>query len=107
MSDETIDESDPRMEAALDELRGLILAVYPTASFRVSREEDPDGIYLRATVDIDDAETVVDVVSDRLLELQIEEGLPVYVVPIEPLGRVLAQMDAGRAMAGVETRAIG
>ena len=31
---------------------------------------------------------VVEVYIDRLLELQIDEGLAVYVVPVRPLARV-------------------
>jgi hypothetical protein len=41
------------------------------------------------TIDVEDVETVIDVYIDRLLALQIGEGLPVYVVPRHPLARVL------------------
>jgi hypothetical protein len=37
-----------------------------------------------ATVDVEDTDAVVDVYIDRLVTLQIEEGLPVYVVPLRP-----------------------
>jgi hypothetical protein len=43
-----------------------------------------------ATVDVEDTEAVMDVYIDRLLELQIDAGLAVYVVPVRPLARVLA-----------------
>ncbi len=39
------------------------------------------------TVDVDDTDAVVEVYIDRLLELQIDDGLSVYVVPIRPLDR--------------------
>jgi len=75
--------------AAMDELEALISSRYPTASYQRSHGEDPEGQYLTATVDIDDTDDVVDLVINRLLEMQIEEGLPVYVIPIRPIQRVL------------------
>ncbi len=65
---------------------------WPAASFEVSQGEDPEGIYLDTTVDIEDTDEVMDVVTDRLLELQVEEGLPIYVIAGRPLERVLAYM---------------
>ncbi|MBV9281181.1 MAG: hypothetical protein JOZ41_13955 [Chloroflexi bacterium] len=84
-------------------LKETITRTYPQATFAISRLEGEDeGIYLTATVDVDDADAVLDLVIDRLLQLQIEEGLPIYVVPIRPLARVLADMEStrrGRAQA--------
>jgi hypothetical protein len=55
--------------------------------------DDPTGIYVLATVDAEDTEAVVDVYIDRLLELQIDAGLAIYVIPVRPLARVLASTD--------------
>ena len=74
---------DPGIKKALTELQGLIQGRYPQAVFDVAVENDPDGIYLRVTVD-EDVGDVLDVVMDRLLELQVEQRLPVYVMPIRP-----------------------
>lgn len=79
---------DPQIAAALEELRGTIRGRYPGATFEVGEGEDPGGIYMRATVDVEDTDDVVDVFVDRLLEMQVEQGLPIYVVPVRPLGRV-------------------
>lgn len=65
---------------------------WPSALFEVSRGEDPEGIYLTVIVDIDDTDAVMDLVIDRLLEMQIEQYLPVYVSPVRPLKRVLEEM---------------
>jgi hypothetical protein len=73
-----------RLHAASAELRALIQQAYPTATFTVVPGEDPDGLYMWTTVDVEDTDTVVEVYIDRLLTLQIEEGLPLYVVPIRP-----------------------
>ena len=68
-------------------------------SIRVRRELlvveegcDPEGIYLVMTVDIADTDEVMDVIGDRLVELQVTEGLPVYVTPLRPIERVIAQL---------------
>lgn len=94
MSAETLDETDPRIQRALAELRGLIAARYPSATFTVSGGDDPPGVYLTAVVDIDDVDEVADVFLDRLVALQVDDGLPVYVIPIEPLERTLETMRA-------------
>jgi hypothetical protein len=83
---------DPRVAAALAELQALITAHYPTATFSTARGEDPEGMYLTATVDVDDTDDVVDQFIARLLDLQIEEGLPVYVIPVRPIARVAAEL---------------
>jgi hypothetical protein len=77
-----VDLQTPRMQAALAELQGLIQQAYPTATFAVALGEDPEGLYVLATVDVDDTDAVVDVYIDRLLTLQIDDGLPIYVVPL-------------------------
>ncbi len=81
---------DPRMQQALDELRGVIAKQYPEATFAVSRgEDDPDSVHLTTIVDVDDTDAVLDVVVDRLLQFQVEEQLPVHVIPIRPIERIL------------------
>ena len=61
-------------------------------AFVVEEGCDPKGIYLVTTVDIADTDEVIAVVGDRLVELQVDEGLPVYVTPLRPIKRVVAQL---------------
>ena len=82
----------PRMEEAVHELRGLITERFPQASFVVEEGFDPQGTYLVTTVDIADTDEVIDVVGDRLVELQVTEGLPLYVTPLRPIQRVVAEL---------------
>jgi hypothetical protein len=82
----------PRMEDAVRELKRLITARFPQAAFVVEEGFDPEGIYLVTTVDITDTDEVIAVVGDRLVELQVDEGLPVYVTPLRPVERVVAQL---------------
>jgi hypothetical protein len=84
-------EDDPRLLAAASELRELIAARYPEATFELSSGDDPAGLYVIPTVDVEDTEEVAEVVADRLLTLQVDEELPVYVFPVRPLARVLAE----------------
>jgi hypothetical protein len=80
----------PAMEKAVNELKGRIAARFPQASFVVEEGFDPKGIYLVTTVDIADTDEVIDVIGDRLVELQVDEGLPIYVTPLRPIQRVVA-----------------
>ena len=91
--------NDPRIREALAELQNLILDRYPDASFTVSEGDDPTGVYLRATVDVEDLDEVLDVVIDRLLDLQIRERLPVYVIPVRPLERTVAELRRAKSQA--------
>src|SRR5687768_16615220 len=87
---------DKRTKGALSELQGMIQQRYPDASFRVTRGEDPEGFYLKATVDLEDTDEVIDLVIDRMLQMQIEDELPVYVIPVRPLERIRAMRAAAR-----------
>jgi len=82
----------PAMEKAVSELQGRISERFPQASFVVEEGFDPKGIYLVTTVDIADTDEVIDVVGDRLVELQVDESLPIYVTPLRPIQRVIAEL---------------
>lgn len=81
-----------RIQRAIDELKAMIKGRFPDASFDVYEGDDPSGTYLRVTVDIDDTDEVTDLIIDRLVDMQVEEGLPVYVIPLRPLERVLEEL---------------
>ncbi len=88
MPAERLETLTPRLQRAMEELQCLMRRVGPTATFQVMAGDDPTGTYVIATVDVEDTKTVIDRYIDRLLECQIDEGLPVYVVPVRPLMRV-------------------
>jgi hypothetical protein len=85
------------MEDAVHELKRLIAERFPQAAFAVEEGVDPKGIYLVTTVDIADTDEVIAVIGDRLVELQVTEGLPVYVTPLRPIERVIAQLREQKA----------
>ncbi len=82
----------PRMQEAVEELKRLITEGFPEAAFVVEEGFDPEGAYLITTVDIADTDEVISVVGDRLVELQVDEGLPLYVTPLRPIERVVAEL---------------
>ena len=82
----------PAMEKAINELKETIAERFPQASFVVEEGFDPKGVYLVTTVDIADTDEVIDVIGDRLVELQVEECLPIYVTPLRPIQRVVAEL---------------
>lgn len=93
--------TDPRMQAALAELQAVIRERYPATTFQVAHaEDDPQAVHLYATVDIEDTDAVVDLVIERLLTLQVEDGLPVHVIPLrtpEARAAVLQQLREARS----------
>lgn len=97
MSTGHLRDLDPRMEQAIEELIGAVQQRYPAATFEVAPGQDePDAVHLVATVDVEDPDEVLDLVIDRVLELQIAEGLPVHVIPIRPLARVVQELRSPR-----------
>jgi len=82
------DALTPRLQHAVNELQHLIRRVDSMATFQVVPGDDPTGTYVIATVDIEDTERVMDAYMERLLALQIDEGLPLYVVPLRSPTRV-------------------
>ena len=84
---------DPRIKPAIGELKKHILAAFPEARFSLAPGEDPVGMYLTATVDIDDLDEVLDVILQPLMHMQVEDELPVYVLPVHPLERIYADLD--------------
>lgn len=93
MSEQTESSRQARRRHAVEELTSLISRRYPTASFLIGPgEDDPTITHITAIIDIDDPDEVLDLVIDRELALQIDEGIPVYVIPIQPPDRSLAAM---------------
>ncbi len=89
MSKEYVQRLDPPRQAAVAELTGLIRRRYPTAAFDIGPgEDDPELTHIIATVDLDDPDEVADLVMERMLALQLDEGVPVYVIPIRTPERV-------------------
>jgi hypothetical protein len=90
------------MQSAIEELKTLILSSFPDATIRVSRGEDPPGVYLHAsrdTADLDDSyyEALRDLVREREFEMQVDEGLDIYVFPDMPSERAYERMLAIQA----------
>ena len=81
-----------QIEAALSELQRMIAERYPEATFEVEEGFDPPGTYLVATVDVPDTDDVFSIVVDRLVDLQVEQGLPVHVTILRPIARVMEQL---------------
>ena len=94
MSEEQTLVNDPQITEAVEELRTLIASRYATASFDVFERDDPTGVRLQVTVDVEDTDMVMDAITDALYDIQVERGLPVYVVMEQPLSRVVEELRA-------------
>jgi hypothetical protein len=70
------------MQHAIAELEARIRAVYPEATFRLVEGEDPMGLYLDAYTDAEDAFAVLDLVSDWLVDLSVNAGVHLHVIPL-------------------------
>ncbi len=74
-----------RMQDAINELQTTIGQRYPTASFTLAHPEDePTSVELTAIVDVEDPDEVLDAVIERVIQFQVDEQLPIHVVPVRP-----------------------
>jgi hypothetical protein len=71
-----------KMQHAIAEVEARIRAVYPEGIFRVVEGEDPIGLYLDAYTDAEDAFAVLDLVSDWLVDLSLNAGVHLHVIPL-------------------------
>jgi hypothetical protein len=91
---------DPRRLDAVRELSTLITQRYASAAIFVGpAEEDPEVTHITAVVDIDDPDEVADLVMDRMLQLLLDEDIPIYVIPIRTPGRLAALREQQRGQA--------
>jgi hypothetical protein len=88
------------MNAAIDEIKNLVISRFPEATFAIVDGKDPEGVHLVATVDLDDMDEVVDLFIDRLVEFQVDEGLALYVIPVRPVERNAAIVAQRNVVAG-------
>lgn len=86
--------SDSRMQAAVSEMQRLIRERFPGATFNPAAGEDPGSVWLWATVDVDDPDKVLDLVTDRLLVLNAEDEIPLLVIPVRTPERRQALLRA-------------
>ena len=103
-----ITDLDERTRQAIAELEDAITARYPTTIFALERSpEDPTSIHLLAVADVDDPDEVGDLVVERVVELQVEEGIPLHVIPLRTPEREQAALAAARRRAAPRpTRAV-
>jgi hypothetical protein len=74
---------DERTRQAINELRSAITARYPTTIFEIKHSpEDSTSIHLLAIADVDDPDEVGDLVVERMVALQADEGIPLHVIPL-------------------------
>jgi hypothetical protein len=88
--------TDERIRSALTEFQAMISERFPDTTYDVEIGEDPVGVYLVATVDLDDTDEVTDLVIDRLVSLQVDEELPIHVIPVRTRARLEAMLAEGR-----------
>ena len=95
MSSERIKSPNLATQRAFSELKALIQQHYPSANFEVRPgHDDPESIHLITIVDLEDTDPVFELVLERMMEFQIEEELPIYVIPVRPLERVRMMHEA-------------
>lgn len=69
-----------QIDTALADVQERIVSGYPHARFRVTRGDDPPGVYLAVSGTGEDLDAVMDSYIDRLIWYQDEQHLLIYVL---------------------------
>jgi hypothetical protein len=95
-----------RVAEVIEEYKQLILARFPDAEFEVTKGDDPPGIHVWATVDAEDLFEVSEYVAPYVVDVQVDEGLPIYLIPTRdrPLRARLAEAEKRDKEASAEIR---
>lgn len=88
---------DVRTQEAIAQLEEIISRYYPTTTFTRSQSiDEPRSINLIATVDVDDPDEVLDKVIERVIDLNVDEGIPVHVIPVRTPERIAEEKSQAR-----------
>lgn len=87
---------EERVRAAVVELSDLVRREYPEATFDVVEGEVPGTVWMWTTVDLVDTDPVVDLVIDRTMDLLVDEGIAIYVLPLRTTAREAEVVAANR-----------
>jgi hypothetical protein len=80
---------DPPRQRAIVDLVTLIQAHYPSTTFTLREGvDDPEATYLIAHVDMEDPDEILDLTIDRVMELQLDKHIPLYVLPVHTAEQV-------------------
>ena len=90
-----------RVRDAVSELKATIVAQYPTARFELVRAvDDPKNYDLLVMVASADPDEVLDLVVDRVVEMRVEQSIPLHVLAVQPDDRLAVAQSAQRRQAG-------
>lgn len=101
MNENDLHPLEPRMQAAIAELQRLILEKYPDTTIDVGEADEHGVVFVRAVVDVDDTDQVTAIFIDRMVDLLVDDGLAIYIIPVRTPAREAAERQRQR-----EARAI-
>ena len=81
---------DPRVRQVVAEVCALIQATFPDAQFQVSPNTEHRGAIVEVYTDSDDVFAVLDVVSERRVDLLVGEDIAIRIWPAQRAWRSLA-----------------
>lgn len=85
-------------QRATRQLQETISSQYPTTIYELVRSpDDPAALHLLAAADVDDPDEVGDLVVERVVTLQVAEGIPLHLIPLRSHKRIA---DARAAVPG-------
>ena len=94
----SIADVNERTRQAIQEVKRAIVAQFPATTFELAHAaDDPHSIHLIAVADVEDPDEVGDLVIDRIVALQVEEGIPLHVIPLRTPERAQAALEVDQS----------
>ena len=64
------------------EFQRILTQRFPEAGFKSYRGQQPDHFFLETFTDADDEFDVLDLVGDRIVDILVNEGIRIHVIPL-------------------------
>ncbi|HFD40155.1 MAG TPA: hypothetical protein ENJ31_09980 [Anaerolineae bacterium] len=79
---EQFDEFDDRVREHIQEFQQIIKDHFPEATFKTYAGLEPHHYFIEAYTDVDDDFEVLDLVGDRIVDILVDEGTRIHVIPM-------------------------
>lgn len=98
---------NPQILAAIEEIKSIISRAHPEAEYETYLDLEGESVWLRAVVDVEDTDDVVDLFIGRLLDIHDEIGVRLHVLPVQTPERAERAFHAYKEATAQHMRAVG
>jgi len=76
------EQFDSRVRQHIEEFQHIIKEQFPEATFKTYPGQLPHHFFIKAYTDVDDEFEVLDLVGDQIIDILVDEGIRIHVIPM-------------------------